>query len=134
LRRRGIDAALRSDTKFSDDANQQSDSAFLCFTRGDPNDVMLGGHKILGSAQRRRRGAILQHGSLMWRASEYAPELPGICNLATAPTDMEQFRSELAEGMGKLLGNDLYDTSLTEEEIDRAGELEHKRYRPADRG
>ena len=100
LHRHGIDAALRGDTKFPDDAKQQNDNAFLCFTRGDPNDVMLAGHKILGSAQRRRRGAILQHGSLLWRASEHAPELPGICDLATAPTDMEQFHSELAEGMG----------------------------------
>jgi lipoate-protein ligase A len=133
LRRHGIDAALRSDANVSDDAKQQSDSAFLCFTRGDPNDVMLAGHKILGSAQRRRRGAILQHGSLMWRASEYAPELSGICDLATAPADLERFHTELAAGMGSQLGESLYDTSLTEEEMHRAGELERARYGPTDR-
>jgi lipoate-protein ligase A len=132
LHRHGIDAALRSDAIFPNDTKQQSDNAFLCFTRGDPNDVMLAGHKILGSAQRRRRGALLQHGSLMWRASEHAPEFPGICDLATAPADLVQFHSELAEGMGKMLGDDLYDTSLTEEEMDRAGELERERYGMAD--
>jgi lipoate-protein ligase A len=128
LRGHGIAAELRRDAKLAVDAKQQSDSDFLCFTRGDPNDVMLAGHKILGSAQRRRRGAILQHGSLLWRASEYAPDLPGICELATAPADLSRFRFDLAEGMGKLLGEDLYDVALTEKEMDRALELESQQY------
>ena len=34
-------------------------------------------YKILGSAQRRHRGAILQHGSLLIAQSPAAPELPG---------------------------------------------------------
>ena len=42
---------------------------FLCFQRRSPGDVLLGEHKICGSAQRRRNGAVLQHGSLLWRAS-----------------------------------------------------------------
>jgi lipoyl(octanoyl) transferase len=56
---------------------------FLCFGRGDPRDIVLGGHKIVGSAQRRRRGAVLQHGSLLLRRSEYARQFPGVLDLAT---------------------------------------------------
>lgn len=37
--------------------------------------------KVLGSAQRRRRGAVLQHGSLLLASSPFAPELPGITEL-----------------------------------------------------
>jgi len=56
---------------------------FLCFQRRSVGDVvvadsLIGSFKIAGSAQRRRRGAILQHGSLLLRASRVAPELPGL--------------------------------------------------------
>ena len=40
----------------------------------------------MGSAQRRRKGAILQHGSLLLSASPTTPELFGVRELSTAPT------------------------------------------------
>lgn len=55
---------------------------FLCFGRGDPRDIVLAGYKIVGSAQRRRKGAILQHGALLLEHSPHAPEFPGLFNLA----------------------------------------------------
>lgn len=54
---------------------------FLCFQRRATGDVLVGGVKVCGSAQRRRRGAILQHGSLLLARSERAPELPGVLEL-----------------------------------------------------
>jgi lipoate-protein ligase A len=51
---------------------------FLCFVRRARGDVLAGPIKICGSAQRRRRGAILQHGSLLLARSPAAPELPGL--------------------------------------------------------
>jgi lipoate-protein ligase A len=56
---------------------------FLCFGRGDPRDIVLSGFKIVGSAQRRRKGAILQHGALLLEHSPHAPEFPGLYNLAS---------------------------------------------------
>lgn len=47
----------------------------LCFSRQDSHDVVSGVHKVLGSAQRRRKGALLQHGSLI---------LPHLMGRATA--------------------------------------------------
>jgi lipoate-protein ligase A len=55
---------------------------FLCFGRGDPRDIVLGEHKIVGSAQRRRRGAILQHGAVLLERSTHAAEFPGLFDLA----------------------------------------------------
>jgi lipoyl(octanoyl) transferase len=55
---------------------------FLCFGRGDPRDIVLAGHKIVGSAQRRRKGAILQHGALLLESSTHAAEFPGLFDLA----------------------------------------------------
>ena len=49
---------------------------FLCFQRRSPGDVLIGQTKICGSAQRRRYGAVLQHGSLIWQTSAAAPNCP----------------------------------------------------------
>jgi lipoate-protein ligase A len=54
----------------------------LCFLHQTPGDLLLGNSKVAGSAQRKLRGALLQHGSLLLRRSEFAPMLPGMEDLA----------------------------------------------------
>jgi lipoate-protein ligase A len=80
------------------------EAAFLCFGRGDPRDVVLNGHKIVGSAQRRRRGAVLQHGSVLLRRSEYAEQFPGILDLAPEVTLDDEFIGRLGESIGAVFG------------------------------
>ncbi len=63
------------------------ESAFLCFQRRTDEDLIVSGYKIVGSAQRRSRGAVLQHGSVLLRASRYAPELPGVFELTSQQID-----------------------------------------------
>lgn len=71
-------------------AAEASDSdAFLCFQRRAAGDVLLGQHKIAGSAQRRRQGAVLQHGSILLSASAAAPELVGINELSSVSLSAE---------------------------------------------
>ena len=55
-----------------------SEEGFLCFNRRSPLDLVVGGSKILGSAQRRGIGGILQHGSLLMKASDHYPAINGI--------------------------------------------------------
>ena len=57
------------------------DPPFLCFLRREFGDLLVGDHKIAGSAQRRRRGAVLQHGSLLLARSPFARELHGLQEL-----------------------------------------------------
>jgi len=71
----GVVSQMRGDAAFSD-------HSFLCFSRGDARDIVIGANKIVGSAQRRRQGAILQHGSILLARSTSAPEFPGIKELA----------------------------------------------------
>jgi lipoate-protein ligase A len=66
-------------------ATGTSPEPFLCFQRQTCGDVLLGSDKIAGSAQRRSRGALLQHGSVLLARSDHAPELPGINDLASPP-------------------------------------------------
>ena len=56
-------------------------SKFLCFHRRSEGDVIVGDQKVMGSAQRRTQGAILQHGSLLISLSSYAPSLLGLQDL-----------------------------------------------------
>ena len=68
---------------------------FLCFCDRNANDIILHGHKIVGSAQRRRSGAILQHGSILLRQSPRTPELQGIIDLAENTLGLGEVRQRL---------------------------------------
>ena len=57
----------------------------VCFLHQTPGDLLIGGSKVAGSAQRKMRGALLQHGSILLRRSEFAPHLAGICDAPGAP-------------------------------------------------
>jgi len=61
-----------------------SGEPFLCYARGDERDLVVGQDKVVGSAQRRRKGALLQHGSILLNRSEYAPQFPGLDDLAAS--------------------------------------------------
>lgn len=62
---------------------------WLCFQRRAAGDVVAGPIKIAGSAQRRRRGAVLQHGSLPVVRSKAAPELAALEDLAGPATPQQ---------------------------------------------
>lgn len=87
----GATAMLRSEAAA---AKPSATEPFLCFLRADPRDVVINGTKVLGSAQRRRKGHILQHGSILLQASKLTPELPGIVDLVP-DFDLPQFEQRL---------------------------------------
>jgi lipoate-protein ligase A len=102
---------------------------FLCFGRRDPCDLVVGKHKILGSAQRRRRGALLQHGSLLMRRSPFAPDFLGIADLAPLPACGVELAIQLADEIGLLLGSKLIRSALSRPEQQRARTIQQQRYR-----
>ncbi len=53
----------------------------LCFLHQTPGDLTVSSGKVAGSAQRKWKGAVLQHGSILFSQSPFAPELPGIAEL-----------------------------------------------------
>lgn len=53
----------------------------FCFHSVTAGDVLVGEAKIVGSAQRKRRGALLQHGAILLARSPYTPSLPGLREL-----------------------------------------------------
>lgn len=80
------------------------DSEFLCFSRGDARDLVLNGKKVLGSAQRRRRGAVLQHGSLIMQKSIHAEHILGLLDSAAVAVSLGDLRRELGVEMANRIG------------------------------
>ena len=103
--------------------SKEREEPFLCFQRRAEGDVLLQGYKICGSAQRRHRGALLQHGSLLLNKSPAAPELPGANNLAQQAVTPEQIQNKWTPIIGKRLGLDFSDQPLTSGETELAGEI-----------
>ncbi len=60
--------------------------SFLCFHRRSKGDIVIGDSKVMGSAQRRLPGAVLQHGSLLLQRSPHTPSLPGLRELPNSIT------------------------------------------------
>ena len=78
---------------------------FLCFLREASPDLVVRGHKVLGSAQRRRRGAVLQHGSLLLQRSDFAPELLGLHDLFDSFQWSPDDTIEMGRRIANVLGN-----------------------------
>jgi lipoate-protein ligase A len=78
-----------------------SEHPFLCFQRCAEEDLVVSGYKVLGSAQRKSRHAVLQHGSLLLGTSPWAPQLPGVHELTSQSVPLRQ----LAECFAAVLGN-----------------------------
>jgi len=106
---------------------------FLCFGRGDERDLVYQGQKILGSAQRRRRGAVVQHGSLLLLTSEYAPHFPGLLN-QTHQTNLYQdnflatLMEEFSLAISRVITLPLQSQNLTDDEFVQATHLEKEKY------
>ena len=82
------------------ESTKLTEEPLLCFQRRDSHDLVVGGQKVVGSAQRRRRGAVLQHGSLILHTSALAPQVAGLADICDAkvPDDLAQnLSARLAE-------------------------------------
>lgn len=105
----------------------QSQEPYLCYLRGDSHDLCFGESKIVGSAQRRRRGALLQHGSLLLKHSPLAPEIRGLSDLGPA-TCLGESMQPLGTGLAKVLGCDIDETTWTVSELALAEALTAEKY------
>lgn len=101
---------------------------FLCFQRRAAGDVVLHSAKIAGSAQRRRRGAVVQHGSILLDQSSAAPELPGIAQLAARHISPPELIAAWTPRLAAALDLALQPDQLPPEEQQTAAALAPTRY------
>ncbi len=98
---------------------------FFCFARRHEFDLLVGADKIVGSAQRRTREAILQHGSIVV-ANRFAEQPTASLSL---PPDqaMRALRSSLAGQFGGVTNETLEPGKWTDAELASAQSL-HAKY------
>ncbi|NQV23145.1 MAG: lipoate--protein ligase family protein [Rhodopirellula sp.] len=134
LREYGVDCAMRGED------HAQSDEPFLCFVRGDRHDIHCSGHKVVGSAQRRRKGAVLQHGSILLEHSSHAPQIRGLRDLtnslrndAASSARLDQLEVQIGTAIAETLGVVRRIEEWPNKATDRIAELEAARYRSLER-
>src|SRR5262249_52632494 len=92
---------------------------FLCYLHHTAGDVLLGGHKAVGSAQRKRRGALLQHGGILLAASPFTPSLPGISDLCGIGLTSTAVRAAVVGQFVRQTGWVLHEADWSEDERSR---------------
>ena len=101
---------------------------FLCFQRRSPADVLVADVKIAGSAQRRSRSAVLQHGSVILASSPAAPELAGLEEVTGTSISFDQLAQGWLSRLTELLSMEWQPGLLTDWEKNRAEELVREKY------
>ncbi len=125
LREAGVEADRRGETPR---VGGPTSRPFLCFADRDAEDIVAGTVKIVGSAQRRRSGAVLQHGSLLLARSGVTPELPGLADLVPVPAAGLRWARVLAEAIPRALGLKSEVDEVRPGERDRAERLRREVY------
>ena len=109
-------------------ARERKPDPFLCFQRRTDEDLIISGYKVVGSAQRKSRSSVLQHGSVLLRASEFAPELPGINDLSPGNIDAGDLAARVAKRLAVELALDWVADELNEAERSRSREIVRERF------
>jgi lipoate-protein ligase A len=100
----------------------------LCFQHHTPGDLCIGPAKIVGSAQRRQHGALLQHGAVLLAASPFAPALPGVAELTARVVSPQEVAAAVRDAFVRTKGWTLAPTEWTADECRRIDELASAKY------
>lgn len=100
----------------------------LCFQHLTPGDLVFAGHKVVGSAQRRQRAALLQHGAVILSRSGACTVLPGIEDLSGVRLVNEELRRAVTVEFAAETGWAVEPGAWEAEEMVRRGELEREKY------
>lgn len=100
----------------------------LCFLHQTPGDLLAAGAKVVGSAQRKSKGALLQHGGILLRRSEFAPELPGLRELTGVRLSPAEVAERVAASFVRDTGWELSPGDWTAAELEARPQIEAERY------
>ena len=103
--------------------------ATLCFEDATAFDLVDGGgRKLVGSAQRRRAGRVLHHGSLPLSVPPLSPGSGALDVAAGRRVSWDEVAAVVEEELAHALGAGFEETGLTGSEERRADELSRSRY------
>ena len=107
---------------------ESANQPFMCFARRSCGDLLVGSEKIAGSAQRRTKAGILQHGSILLARSPFAPEFPGLAELLGRPIGLDEFADAFVAAIAEELKCRMVPGSLPSKVLARAQELLSSKY------
>ena len=123
-----IARALMNLGVFTVKVEQERKTGSLCFQHLTPGDLLLETAKVVGSAQRKQRGALLQHGAILLATSPHATALPGIRELTGAMLTPGEIIPVLEREFAAETGWILNAENWTDVERQRVGELVQIKY------
>ena len=123
LRGYGIESAMYIDPAPELPATSTGKPSFLCFQRRSHGDIICSGQKIVGSAQRREKTALLQHGSILLTHSDYAPELLGASDLTGVNPNRWELANLLEKSLSRQLKISFEPANLSEDLLRQAEEV-----------
>lgn len=100
----------------------------LCFHQVTACDLLCAGKKFVGSAQRKHRQAMMQHGSILLAQSEHTPALPGIRELAGISLSATQVRDAVVRAFAADTSWAVNSGPWLEKEDQRIRELAAEKY------
>src|SRR5262249_13021343 len=103
-------------------------TGLLCFQHFTACDLMINNAKVVGSAQRRQRGALVQHGGILLSESPHTPVLPGIRELSGQNLKAEDVAKQVCQACGAETGWRIEPGDWSERERERMEELAHEKY------
>jgi lipoate-protein ligase A len=102
--------------------------ASLCFQQITCGDLTIRGSKVVGSAQRKRQGAMLQHGAILCAQSPHTPILPGIRELTGCALTSKEVIGAICEVFAETAGPQMIEQVLTKDETEDRKRLQATRY------
>ena len=104
----------------------------LCFLHQTPAELLANGSKVVGSAQRKLRGCLLQHGSILLSRSPLAPEVPGVAELTGKRVDVLRLQLDVVKRVGDAFGWRLSEDTWTATEVTERERIAKEKYGTAE--
>jgi len=127
-----ISAALRDHgvgTFLFKPEGEPSSHSFLCFKHFTAGDLMIDWYKVAGSAQRKQRGALLQHGSIMLEQPPFTTALYGIGDMTAMKIEPTVLADYIVRHLNEDLGWQIEPGEWSCEEREAIASLAANRYR-----
>ncbi|MBW2988754.1 lipoate--protein ligase family protein [Candidatus Woesearchaeota archaeon] len=138
LKALGLDAVMNEDV-------EKGEKSQVCFNDPSWYEILVDGKKIVGSAQKRVGGKLLQHGAVLIGidirkyCSLFKSFSPGLLKKAASrmtsindglqeKVDYEKVRQSMVEGFKKVHNIEFIEDSLAKKELESAEALEKKKY------
>jgi lipoyl(octanoyl) transferase len=102
---------------------------FLCFEHQTLGDLVCAGHKIVGSAQRKKNHCLLQHGAILLAQSEFAPTLPGIKEITGMELSVQSLIDVMVDQFCRITGWRGEERGWSAEELGAIEVIAAKQYR-----